>query len=411
MTTPAQVEAFAVNPEEAIAFFRQKLSLPTQTWTDLWQGMHARAFVVAGATKEDLISDFRNAVDKALAEGKSLEWFRGEFDRIVAAHGWDYKGSRNWRSAVIFNTNLRMAYATGKWAQFKRLADRRPYLRYVAVMDKRTRPLHREWHNVVLPFGHPWWQTHFPPNGWNCRCMVQQLSERDVKRLGLRVWDDPPLSPMVIRTIRTPQGLVSIQVPKGIDPGFAYNPGEAAFGRGAEKMALVRHGKFEPLEEVQRTLSLPALPVDPPVAEIGSRIGRGDEAGIRAALRAALGGDAWIGADPTGSTVNLTQAIADHWLERATRQDGREAYFPFMPEVITRPAEIWVGFARSSDDGEVKLRRRYIKLIRVKKDTVMGVIADADGRQWSGLTFFHGKTKNLARLRVGKLLWRRSGIE
>ena len=35
---------------EAERYFRDKVNMPTRRWNDLWQGQHARAFVVAGAT-------------------------------------------------------------------------------------------------------------------------------------------------------------------------------------------------------------------------------------------------------------------------------------------------------------------------------------------------------------------------
>ncbi len=78
-----------------------------------------------------------------------------------------------------------MSYAAGHWARFeaKRI---RPYLRYVAILDGRTRPEHALWHNVCLPVDHPWWDTHAPPCGWNCRCTLQTLTERDVARMGDR---------------------------------------------------------------------------------------------------------------------------------------------------------------------------------------------------------------------------------
>jgi hypothetical protein len=41
-------------------------------------------------------------VDKAITGGTTLEDFRKDFDRIVAKHGWDYNGGRNWRSKVIY---------------------------------------------------------------------------------------------------------------------------------------------------------------------------------------------------------------------------------------------------------------------------------------------------------------------
>jgi SPP1 gp7 family putative phage head morphogenesis protein len=222
----AEPKPFAVAPLEAIDFMRKKLNVPTRTWTDIWQQEHSAAFVVAGAQSDALVADFHGAVTKAIAEGITLEEFRKDFDRIVAQHGWSYNGSRGWRSRVIFQTNLRTSYAAGKWDQIQQVKDDRPYLRYVAVMDDRTRPEHAAWHDTVLPVDDPWWQTHFPPNGWNCRCTVQNLNERDLARYGLAVSDEAPPSPLVDRTVNTPDGKVTIQVPEGIDPGFAYRPGE-----------------------------------------------------------------------------------------------------------------------------------------------------------------------------------------
>jgi SPP1 gp7 family putative phage head morphogenesis protein len=220
----ADAAPFAVDPLEAIAYLLRKLNIPTETWTDIWQEAHAAAFVVAGAQSDALLNDFHEAVNRAIAEGRTLEQFREDFDRIVAEHGWSYNGSRNWRSRVIFQTNLRLAYAAGRWEQIDRLKARRPYLRYVAVMDERTRPLHAAWHNTVLPVDHPWWDTHFPPNGWNCRCTVQSLGERDLARYGLAVSAEAPPSPLVAKAVK---GRGIVMVPEGIDPGFAYNPGKA----------------------------------------------------------------------------------------------------------------------------------------------------------------------------------------
>jgi SPP1 gp7 family putative phage head morphogenesis protein len=402
---PDQPPSFAVNPTEAIDFFRQKLNLSTTSWTDLWEGMHARAFVVAGANTEALVADFRNAIDKAIAEGKSLDWFRKEFDKIVAAHGWNYKGERRWRQAVIFNTNLRMAYATGRWAQIKRLADRRPYLRYVAVMDDRTRPLHRAWHDLVLRWDDPFWETHFPPNGWNCRCSIQQLSTRDLTRLNLKVAPHAPASPDVARGIKTPDGIKYVLVPKGIDPGFSYNPGIAAFGRGVGALAQAKHGPWTALQGLTQIDKAPlsALVVHDVTKPLAGMIKAGDEATIRKLVQKTLGGNELIVVDPTGAHIQLDQAIADKWLQSP---DGSEAYIPLLPELITQPSEIRLGFMKNEATGEVALRRRYLKLLKLKSGKLIGMAADVDGRIFSGFTFFGAtKEQSLNALRQGFLLW------
>jgi len=154
--------------DEAIAFFRQKINVPTATWKDLLKAMHARAWSVAGAMKEDLLVDLREAVDKAISEGTMLAEFRTDFDPIVQKHGWKYKGGKGWRTAVIFNTNVAVAYATGNWAQMHDpvVLKARPYLRYVASSSAEPRAEHTEWYNLILPADDPFWDTHTPPNGW-----------------------------------------------------------------------------------------------------------------------------------------------------------------------------------------------------------------------------------------------------
>ena len=115
---------------EAIAFFRQKLNMPSERWADVWRDAHNRAFMVAGATKTDLLADLRGAVDKAISEGQSLGAFQKAFKEIVARHGWEHTGPASWRSRVIFETNLRQSYNAGRDDQIERIKHKRPYALY-----------------------------------------------------------------------------------------------------------------------------------------------------------------------------------------------------------------------------------------------------------------------------------------
>lgn len=217
------VSAFNTNPVEAIRFMRDKLDMPTRAWTDLWQQQHSVAFTVAGATSKALVADFHAAIDKAIADGATLDDFRNDFDGIVEKHGWSYNGSRGWRSAVIFDTNVNMAYAAGRWEQIQRVKKVRPYLRYVHLAGQaHPRPEHEAWDGIILPVDDPWWLTHYPPNGWFCHCTVQSVSEDDLDRYGWEVSDQAPDSPDIAHVVdgRT------VMAPAGIDPGFAYRPGE-----------------------------------------------------------------------------------------------------------------------------------------------------------------------------------------
>ena len=229
-------------PREAIAFYRDKGYRVGWAWQDVWQAEHDHAFTIAKAMETDVLETIRAAVDEALAEGRTLAQFRAGLEPELRRLGWwgqqlstdpvtgvtrlAQLGSPR-RLQIIFDTNLRTAYAAGQWDRIQRTAARRPYLRYVAVQDDRTRDDHRQWHGTVLRHDDPFWHTHYPPNGWRCRCTVQQLSEAELARLGLSVGEAPAVRTRAWRNPRTGE---TVQVPEGIDPGFAYHPGRSRSG-------------------------------------------------------------------------------------------------------------------------------------------------------------------------------------
>jgi uncharacterized protein with gpF-like domain len=201
---------------EAIKFFKGKLRIPTMHWDDLWKGMHSRGFMVAGAMKDDLLSDFQESLTKAMTEGMTLSDFKKDFDNIVSKHGWTYKGSRGWRSRIIFETNVRTSYSAGRYNQMTdpEVLEARPFWKYVHGDSINPRKLHLSWDGKVLPADDPWWDTHYTPNGWGCRCKVVSCSKRDLKSMGKDYPDQAHV------------------VPKGIDPGWDYNPGKEALKQG-----------------------------------------------------------------------------------------------------------------------------------------------------------------------------------
>ncbi|MCP3662579.1 MAG: hypothetical protein GY696_08810 [Gammaproteobacteria bacterium] len=226
--------------EAAIAFFKKKLNIGTDAWDDLWQEMHIHSFSVAGVRNEDLLDDLRTSIDQAISEGTTLDTFRKDFDRMVKDHGWNYKGGRKWRSAVIYDTNLTVAYQSGHW---KAMTDPavtkvRPFLRYVGSTSLNPRPDHQAWADLVLPWDDPWWDTHYPPNGWGCHCGVVSMSQRQVDRLAERR-PIKTMAPAIEYYDWTNKDGQTFQIPQGIDPGWAYNVG---------KHGLAMDGRFLPKE-------------------------------------------------------------------------------------------------------------------------------------------------------------------
>lgn len=66
------------------------------------------------------------------------------------------------------------AQMAAKWEQFAEDGDRYN-LQYRTAGDSKVRPAHAALNGVTLPPSDPFWQTYYPPNGWNCRCTVVQV--------------------------------------------------------------------------------------------------------------------------------------------------------------------------------------------------------------------------------------------
>jgi hypothetical protein len=227
---------------EQIAAWRVRLGnqLPTAAWDDLWQAQHDRAFVVAGAVKADLLADLAGAVDKAISKGTTLEEFRRDFRQIVETrgwHGWTGEGTAKgeaWRTRVIYQTNMRTSYAAGRHAQLVAGGYKFWVYRHGGSLEPRLQ--HLGWDGVALPPDHPFWSTHYPPNGWGCSCRAfGARSEAGIKRVG----GDPS------KTLPEDWDMIDPRTgaPDGIDKGWAYPPGATV----AEDVARVTAAKTQAL--------------------------------------------------------------------------------------------------------------------------------------------------------------------
>jgi SPP1 gp7 family putative phage head morphogenesis protein len=436
----ATPQAFALPFKEAIEHLRQKLGrhLPSRGWTDTYGRVNAVGFAVAGAWKDALLTDLGDAVLKAMQDGTPVAEFQQTFEAIAARHQWAYKGKPAWRAAIILNTNLRSAYAAGKWQQIQQVKATRPYLRYVAVLDNRTRRLHREWHGRILPVQADWWKTHYPPNGWNCRCTVMSVSDRDLRRHDWKVTAndlDPGLVPQKV----DPRGSTDAikAVPAGIDPGFEHNPGavlEAPFvpqladdleqgfvapiARKAAVDELAKRDTFQPAPA--------ALPELPPARSVSVNRLLPDDISDQDAIDAFLG--------EFGATADHPAAIDDHAGGRLVIGPGmfqnrygitkvdrgmRRPYLLVLADLLRDPNEVWAALETDAA-GRVFVRRRALARFEIEGRQMAGLAAFewTSQRSWLGRTIFAPKADHLnadaaayldARARYGVRLYNRIG--
>ncbi|MDQ7084430.1 MAG: phage minor head protein [Sulfurovum sp.] len=186
---------------ESIAYLKDKYPELHFDYDELMHEAHHKAFTVAKVTRLDLLSDLQTSLIEAQQKGQSFKSWKANIEGTLKGKGWwgditvtnpktgetkdIFVGSR--RLKTIYDTNMRTSYAQGRYKS--QMQSEGEYLRYSAVLDQITRPSHATMHGIVLPKDHIWWEQNYPPNGWHCRCKVQVLSDTDLKRRGLKVYD------------------------------------------------------------------------------------------------------------------------------------------------------------------------------------------------------------------------------
>lgn len=263
---PPGVQFSSEPSPEALAFFRNKQSLPSFDYRDVWAEEHAYSFTVAKAMRTEVLESIRRAVDQALANGVPFEQFARELTPRLQRLGWwgsqfvvDPETGEEiiatlgtpHRLRLIYDANIRSAHAAGQWERAQRTKFALPFFLYVQTTSAEPREDHLAQVGTIAHVDDPYWDTWFPPNGWNCKCQVRQISAFEAEKLGPR----PPL-PVVTRPwINKRTGVVE-DIPVGIDPGWHRNPGKLRHANLDELLS----GTLDNVDPALRAAALKDLP-------------------------------------------------------------------------------------------------------------------------------------------------------
>jgi SPP1 gp7 family putative phage head morphogenesis protein len=206
-------------PEAAIRAARRRVAMSRDDWQQLDTEERWAAFTVSRLTKLDLIRGVQETIALALESGQST----AELERTIQAQlGEDALPA--FTLETIVRNAIQTAHNTGRWQEQTRpeALRMRPYWRYDAIDDSRTRPAHRALDGKVLRADDPFWNEWYPPNGHRCRCRITSLSERDVQRKGVVVEDGAALNGAELRVEGVPVRILP-------DPGFGNNPAKSLY--------------------------------------------------------------------------------------------------------------------------------------------------------------------------------------
>jgi SPP1 gp7 family putative phage head morphogenesis protein len=129
-------------------------------------------FHFSAAKNLTMMNEMRDSVYK---DGKLVPWteFRDTALQINEKYNMAWLAAE--RNAVIRGGTM-----GSKWMEVQRDKDIYPHLAYETVGDARVREEHMALNGITLPVDDPFWDYNYPPNGWNCRCSVKQVSQVEV---------------------------------------------------------------------------------------------------------------------------------------------------------------------------------------------------------------------------------------
>ena len=398
--------SFKLPPKDAINYIEKKGYKLTFNYKEMMHEAHHKAFTVAKVTRLDLLSDIKEAILEAQKKGLSYQAFKNKIKPTLIKKGWwgevtvtnpktketktIFVGNRRLKN--IFYTNLRVAYQVQKAKRYYE-DENVKYLKYIAVLDKRTRKSHAKLHGTILPKDDEFWKTNFPPNGWNCRCRVRAI----------------PAHKKVTPTDKS-------KLPKNItDKDWAYDVREGRFfDRFSVKdiSSIDIYTKEVKLKEQTdyKDFNLPSL------KEINRELF--DEAPKRFAKQKTqqeayellkkeiLQGKKVIKVKTPITDLLIDEEALKHIIFDHSRDDARERFAKYIIPTLTDPLEVWAVSEKTSKDGYYKKRYNFFKIFKTKKDNLfINVKLLRDGSFTIATIIKTGDLKYLDNIRKGILMF------
>lgn len=180
-----KVSADPVDFDEAVSWFRKRVSIPKAIFSALRAESRRKAFTIANVAKLDLVHQAWKALDSAIAKGTTLEDFKKEVGPALRAAWAGSVDDPAWRLETIFRTNVQHAYSAGRYRQATtpEVIEDRPVWMFDAILDGRETEFCKACDGTKRPADDPWWNDHYPPAHYNCRSSVITLTEEQAGKL------------------------------------------------------------------------------------------------------------------------------------------------------------------------------------------------------------------------------------
>jgi SPP1 gp7 family putative phage head morphogenesis protein len=161
--------------EEAAALIKGKPVVARAAFDKLLPELRGRAFTITGVESANVQQRVRDAI-AGIATGTT--WDVAKKDILAELDPYLGDGAEN-RAELLLRTHGFQAFQAAQWETAQADADT-THLQYLTMEDDNVRDSHAALNGIVLPKDDPFWQKHYPPWDWGCRCMVRTMNPDQV---------------------------------------------------------------------------------------------------------------------------------------------------------------------------------------------------------------------------------------
>ncbi len=151
----------------------ERTPLPDKFFNKIPKDLRAQAITIRNIESVRVIAAVNQSLEKARKQGISFADWKATAD--ISKFQSEAHAER------VFRTHMNTQMNRGTYLRAQEQSAKKPYLIYSAVLDDVTRVTHAAMDGIIRAVDDPFWNGHLPPNGFNCRCVVRQLTKAQAK--------------------------------------------------------------------------------------------------------------------------------------------------------------------------------------------------------------------------------------
>ena len=143
-----------------------------------------RTFAAVGKIKDDLLNKAKTILINGLEKGRSVNDINQQLDVLFNSVNTGSPVANLSTEPYLLNTIVQTNYTNFYNLARKQIANENKYIemmQYSAIMDDRTTEICQELDGKTYKFDDPIWDSILPPNHFNCRSMINYITEIDVE--------------------------------------------------------------------------------------------------------------------------------------------------------------------------------------------------------------------------------------